>query len=65
LALPLMVERLRERLTTETLEKRLGRMLAELEAAAGGDTPLPLAEQLRFGLDAAQPPKKRAPRRRR
>ena len=64
LALPLMVERLRERLSTETLEKRLGRMLAELEAAAGGEAPLQLAERLRFGADAAQPPKKRAPRRR-
>ena len=64
LALPLMVERLRERLSTETLEKRLGRMLAELEAAAGGDAPVQLAERLRFGADAAQPPKKRAPRRR-
>ena len=64
LALPLMVERLRERLSTETLEKRLGRMLAELEAAAGGEAPVQLAERLRFGADAAQPPKKRAPRRR-
>lgn len=81
LALPLMVERLRERLSTETLEKRLGRMLSELEAAAGQDSGggagggtgdsagaearLQLAAQLRFGTDAAQPPQKRAPRRRR
>jgi ATP-dependent Lhr-like helicase len=65
LALPLMVERLRERLSTETLEKRLGRMLAELEAAAGGDAPMQLAERLRFGADAAQPAPKRASRRRR
>ena len=65
LALPLMVERLRERLSTETLEKRLGRMLAELEAAAGGDTPVNLGERLRFGADAARPPPKRTARRRR
>ncbi len=65
LALPLMVERLRERLSTETLEKRLGRMLADLESAAGGDAPLHLADQLRFGADAAQPSPKRSSRGRR
>ena len=34
-ALPLMVERFRERLTTESLGERLARMVAALEAAAG------------------------------
>ncbi|RZL32278.1 MAG: ligase-associated DNA damage response DEXH box helicase, partial [Rubrivivax sp.] len=36
LAFPLLVERLRERASTESLAQRLSRMLAELEAAAGG-----------------------------
>lgn len=39
LALPLMVERFRERLTTERLGARLQRMLARLEAAADGANP--------------------------
>jgi ATP-dependent Lhr-like helicase len=34
-AFPLMVERLREQLSTETLQQRVRRMVAELEAAAG------------------------------
>ena len=32
---PLMVERLREQLTTESLQQRVRRMVADLEAAAG------------------------------
>ena len=63
LALPLMVERLRERLSTETMDKRLSRMLAELEAAAGGAAPVDLGESLRFSADVSQPPKKRTARR--
>lgn len=65
LALPLMVERLRERLSTETMDKRLSRMLAELEAAAGGAAPVDLGESLRFSADAAPLPKKRTTRRQR
>jgi ATP-dependent Lhr-like helicase len=38
-ALPLMVERLREQLTTEKLEDRLARLLAEGEAALDGAAP--------------------------
>ena len=63
LALPLMVERLRERLSTETMDKRLSRMLAELEAAAGGAAPVDLGESLRFSADVSQPPRKRTARR--
>ena len=36
-AFPLMIERLRERLSTEKLSDRIARMLGALEAAAGGD----------------------------
>jgi len=36
-AFPLMVERLRERLSTETLADRIARMVAGLEQAAGGE----------------------------
>lgn len=55
LALPLMVDRLRERLSTEQLGQRLARMLAELEAAAGGEAPTDLAERLGFSAEAAAP----------
>ena len=54
-AFPLLVERLRERVSTETLAQRLSRMLAELEAAAGGVAPLELAAQLAFGAEAPLP----------
>ena len=40
-ALPLMVERLREQLTTEKLEDRLARMLAEADAALQDDEAAP------------------------
>ncbi|PTT87107.1 DNA ligase-associated DEXH box helicase, partial [Pelomonas sp. HMWF004] len=61
LAFPLLVERLRERVTTETLAQRLSRMLAELEAAAGGEAPQHIDEALAFG----RPTDKPAPRARR
>lgn len=58
LAFPLVVEFLREKLSTEKLADRIARMLAELEAAAGpvGETPDPdadagqVAEVARFGM---------------
>jgi ATP-dependent Lhr-like helicase len=37
LAFPLMVERFREKLTNESLAERIARMVADLEARAGGD----------------------------
>lgn len=49
LAFPLMVERLRERASTESLAQRLGRMLAELEAAAGGRAVQDVDSRLAFG----------------
>ncbi|MBL8276444.1 MAG: ligase-associated DNA damage response DEXH box helicase [Pelomonas sp.] len=49
LGFPLLVERLRERASTETLAQRLGRMLAELEAAAGGQAVADVGERLAFG----------------
>lgn len=53
LAFPLLVEMLRERVTTETLAQRLSRMLAELEAAAGGGiAPKDVGERLAFGRDS-------------
>jgi len=52
-ALPLMVERFREKLTTEKLKDRLDRMLKEMEK-----------EAVRVE-DAAEPPPRRAPARRR
>jgi len=64
LAFPLMVERLRERVSTESLAQRLGRMLAELEAAAGGEAVPDLAARLAFG-QASEPKRPTARRRRR
>jgi ATP-dependent helicase Lhr and Lhr-like helicase len=61
LAFPLLVERLRERASTESLAQRLGRMLAELEAAAGGKAVADIGSQLAFG----KAPNKAAPRTRR
>lgn len=63
LAFPLLVERLRERVSTESLAQRLSRMLAELEAAAGGRAPQDVSDRLAFGQDAAKPAAR--PRRRR
>jgi ATP-dependent Lhr-like helicase len=64
LAFPLLVERLRERASTESLAQRLGRMLAELEAAAGGQAPPDVGSRLAF---SQAPPKagQRTRRRRR
>lgn len=65
LAFPLLVERLRERTSTETLAQRLGRMLAELEAAAGGPANVvDVGERLAFGQARAEP-RPRGRRRRR
>ena len=44
-AFPLMVERLREKLSNESLVDRIARMVAELERAAGGINASDLAEQ--------------------
>ncbi|MFN3302292.1 MAG: ligase-associated DNA damage response DEXH box helicase [Roseateles sp.] len=59
LAFPLLVEMLRERVTTESLAQRLTRMLAELEAAAGGEAPPDVSARLAFGQERDTP---RAPR---
>jgi len=64
-AFPLLVERLRERLTGEKLADRIQRMLAQLEAAAGGSPQEDVVPALDFGLDASQPPQPVSPRRRR
>ena len=48
-ALPLMVERLREQLTTEKLKDRLDRLLAEAEAALADPVP-PRPRRGRAGL---------------
>ncbi|MFG6433814.1 ligase-associated DNA damage response DEXH box helicase [Roseateles sp. LYH14W] len=61
LAFPLLVERLRERASTESLAQRLGRMLDELEAAAGGKAVADVGSRLAFG----KAPEKTAPRTRR
>ena len=65
-AFPLMVERFRERLSTETLADRIARMVAELEQAAGGNVAVdaggPVTD-IAFALDSR--PAKPAARRRR
>ncbi|MFG6416122.1 ligase-associated DNA damage response DEXH box helicase [Roseateles sp. DC23W] len=57
LAFPLMVERLRERTSTESLAQRLTRMLAEVEAAAGGGAVPDVDARIAFGQpdDATRP----------
>ena len=55
LAFPLLVERLRERTSTESLAQRLSRMLAELEAAAGGGEVVDVKDRLAFGQSRAEP----------
>lgn len=66
LSFPLMVERLRERASTESLAQRLGRMLAELEAAAGGgDAVVNVGERLAFGQARSEAPRRRGASRRR
>ncbi len=67
-AFPLMVERFREKLSTEKLADRIARMLASLEAAAGGapeaDVPTDTGEvRQALGEPARRPPRPpRAPR---
>jgi ATP-dependent Lhr-like helicase len=51
-AFPLMVERLRERVTTEQLNQRVLRLLAEMEAAQQHTSPGPVAT-------AGVPPRRR------
>lgn len=65
LAFPLRVEMLRERVTTESLTQRLTRMLAELEAAAGGAAPQDVGERLAFGQERDKAPPRAGERRRR
>ena len=66
LAFPLMVERLREQSSTESLAQRLQRLLAELEAAAGGQPVADVGERLAFGqAPAPQRTRVRTRRRRR
>ena len=66
LAFPLMVERLREQSSTESLALRLQRLLAELEAAAGGQPVADVGERLAFGqAPAPQRTRVRTRRRRR
>lgn len=65
LAFPLRVEALRERVSTETLAQRLNRMLAELEAAAGGEAPQDVAQRLAFGQEREPAPQRTRVRRRR
>jgi ATP-dependent Lhr-like helicase len=64
LAFPLLVERLRERSSTESLAQRLSRMLAELEAAAGGEAVADVGDRLAFGAPRSES-RPRARRRRR
>jgi ATP-dependent helicase Lhr and Lhr-like helicase len=64
LAFPLLVERLRERTSTESLAQRLSRMLAELESAAGGGEVVDVTERLAFG-QPREAPRPRGRRRRR
>ncbi|MEO6276772.1 ligase-associated DNA damage response DEXH box helicase [Roseateles sp.] len=65
LAFPLLVERLRERASTESLAQRLSRMLAELEAAAGGErAPTDVGSRLAFGKAPDKPRQQRTRRRR-
>ncbi|KQW49966.1 MULTISPECIES: ligase-associated DNA damage response DEXH box helicase [unclassified Roseateles] len=64
LAFPLLVERLRERASTESLAQRLSRMLVELEEAAGGRAPSQdVAARLVFGKAPEKAPRSRGRRR--
>ncbi len=66
LAFPLMVERLRERLSNEPLAQRIARLVADLEQAAGeGGAPAPDAATLMQALGPQAAAPARAPRRRR
>ena len=68
-AFPLLVERLREQLSTEKLADRIARMVAQLEKSAGGAADSPAAgavlETLAHGRDALADGAARRPRRER
>jgi ATP-dependent Lhr-like helicase len=68
-AFPLMVERLREKLSNEQVADRIARMLTQLEKAAGGVADLPAAgavlENLAHGRDALADRASRRPARER
>jgi ATP-dependent helicase Lhr and Lhr-like helicase len=59
LAFPLMVERLREKLSNESLTDRIARMVAQLEKAAGGESTRAvlsvdaIGQNLGFGRESA------------
>ena len=59
-AFPLMVERLREQLSNESIADRIARMVAQLENAAGGVVPVGDADSVRatlvFGQEGAGKP---------
>ena len=58
-AFPLMVERLREKLSNESVADRIARMLAQLEKAAGGGSDNDaerVRESLAFGRDSTMDP---------
>ncbi|MFG6468367.1 ligase-associated DNA damage response DEXH box helicase [Roseateles sp. BYS87W] len=65
LAFPLLVERLRERASTESLAQRLARMLAELESAAGGQAVADVSARLAFSQGDSKPAPRRTRRSRR
>jgi len=60
---PLMVERLREKLSNESMADRIARMVQQLEKDAGGDASAPvvldISQALALGKDTLAPPKKR------
>ena len=60
---PLMVERLREKLSNESMADRIARMVQQLEKDAGGDAPAPvvldISQALALGKDTLAAPKKR------
>lgn len=72
-AFPLMIERLRERLSNESVADRIARMLSQLEKAAGGGSDNDaeqVRESLTFGRDSVMDPpaartkgRRRSPRR--
>lgn len=66
-AFPLMVERLREQLSNETLADRIARMVAQLETTAGADgasgQPDDVLKMLAFGQDVQTGSDKGKPRR--
>ncbi len=60
---PLMVERLREKLSNESMADRIARMVQQLEKDAGGDASVPvvldISQALALGKDTLATPKKR------